>query len=109
MIDLLGFLYGIAKDIKKGRQWAEEDKLVDTNWLAQSGLRAKAEAEGMTLRWSRADKVATRGLEGYEIVYEIDKSKRLRRRLVLRDGSILIGKRTRARPGGGAGAPATRH
>jgi len=96
MIDLFGLLYGVAKDIKKHRQWVEEDKLVDIDWLELSGLKAKTEAEGMTLRWSKADKVATRQLEGYEIVYEIDKGKRVRRRLVLRDGLILTGKRTRA-------------
>ena len=47
----------------------------------------------MILRWCSPDKLPTRLIEGYEVVYEIDKVKRIRRRLTMRDGVILIGKR----------------
>ncbi len=95
MIDILGFLYDIAKDIKEYLDWNEEDKLVDFNWPEKSGLKAKAEAEGMTIRWCKPDKLVSRQIDGYEIIYEIDKKKRVRRRLVLKDGLVLIGIRNR--------------
>jgi len=96
VIDLLGLLYDVAKDIKNYLEWNEEERLVDFGWPEKSGLNAKADAEGMTLTWCKPDMLASRQLDGYEIVYEIDKAKRVRRRLVLRDGLVLIGKRGRA-------------
>lgn len=93
MIDLLGFLYDVAKDIKAYLEWDEEAKLVDFNWPEKSGLKAKAEADDMKIAWCRPDKIASRQLDGYEIVYEVDKIKRVRRKLVLKDGLVLIGKR----------------
>lgn len=93
MIDILGFIYDVAKDVKAYLDWIEEEKLVDFNWPEKSGLKAKAEAEGMSISWSRPDKLASRLADGYEVIYEIEKAKRIRRRLVLRDGLVLIGKR----------------
>ena len=93
MIDFLGFIYDVAKDIKAYLAWDEEEKLVDINWPAKSGFNARAEAEGMSLRWSKPDKCASRELDGYEVLFEIDQLKRIRRKLVLNDGSILMGKR----------------
>ena len=93
MIDLLGFLYDVAKDVKDYLEWKEEQKLVDIKWPEKSGFKEKAEADGMEISWSKPDKLESRKLDGYEIVYELDKKSRTRRRLVLRDGLILIGKR----------------
>jgi hypothetical protein len=93
VIDLLGFLYDVAKDIKGYLEWKEEEKLVDIKWPEKSGFKEKAQADGMEISWSRPDKLESRKLDGYEIVYELDKKSRIRRRLVLRDGLILIGKR----------------
>jgi hypothetical protein len=96
MIDLLGFLYDVAKDIKEYYEWGEEEKLVDFDWPEKSGLMAKAEAAGMSVRWCRPDKIASRQLSGYEILYEIDTKNRIRRRLVLKDGLVLLGIRSNA-------------
>ena len=96
MIDLLGFFYDVAKDIKEYLTWDEHEKLVDIGWPEKSGLQKRAEADGMTLKWCRADRLASLQLDGYEIVYEIDKSKRVRNKVVLRDGSVLIGRRDNA-------------
>lgn len=93
MIDLLGFLYEVAKDVKDSLKWKEEVKLVDIKWPEKSGFKQKAEADGMEISWSKPDKLESRKLDGYDIVYELDKKNRIRRRLVLRDGLILIGKR----------------
>ena len=93
MIDLLGFFYEVAKDIKDYLTWEENEKLVDTRWPEKSGLQKMAEADGMTLKWCRADRLASLQLDGYEIFYEIDKSKRVRNKIVLHDGSVLVGRR----------------
>lgn len=93
MIDLFGLLYDVAKDIKAYLEWDEEEKLVDFDWPQKSGLAARAEADDMTLTWCWPDKIGLRQLDGYEIVYEVDKVKHVRRKLILRDGLVLIGKR----------------
>ena len=92
MIDLLGFIYGLAKDLKEYFEWSEEDKLVDMKWLENSGFGNMWKQKGYTLSWSRPDKIASRMLDGWNIIFEIDKPKRIRRRIVLRDGMVLIGK-----------------
>jgi hypothetical protein len=92
MIEWLGFLYGIAKDLKDYLEYEEGDKLVDMNWIEKSGFHQKCKEKGYELRWSRSDKVETGILEGWEVLYEVDKIKRIRRRIVLRDGMVLIGK-----------------
>lgn len=93
MIDFLGFLYELAKDLKGHLEWKEEDKLVNIKWPEQSGFKGKAAAAGLEISWSRPDKVESRKLDGYEVVYEVDQKTRVRRRLVLRDGLVLIGRR----------------
>lgn len=94
MIDFLGFIYDLAKDLKAYFKWEEEEKLIDSNWVKKSGFQDKAENDGLTLRWSNPDKIQTRMLDGYDVVYEIDESKRMRRRLVNKVGDVLIGKRS---------------
>ena len=94
MIELAGLLYSFAKDLGSYASWDEEEKLVDFQWPDASGFKANAENEGYAVAWSRPDKIASRMLEGYEILFEVDKIKRVRFRLVLRDGLTLIGKKT---------------
>jgi hypothetical protein len=94
MIEYLGFLYGVAKDIKEYLTWREEMKVVDREWLEKSGFGKIMESQGYKLYWSRPDKIETRILDGYEIIFEIDKSKRIRRRIVRgREPLVLIGKK----------------
>jgi hypothetical protein len=50
MIDLLGFIYDVAKDVKDYLKWDEEEKLVDFNWPAKSGFQERAEADGLKNR-----------------------------------------------------------
>ena len=92
MIELLGFIYGLAKDLKDYIKYSEEEKLVDINWPEKSGFKETWENKGYVLYWSRPDKIASKQLDGWEILYEIDKIKRIRSRMVLNDGLILIGK-----------------
>lgn len=92
MLEWLGFVYGIAKDLKDYLEYEEEDKLVDPSWPENSSFDEKWKQKGYQLRWSRPDKIESRRLEGWEVLYEVDKIKRVRRRIVLRDGMVLIGK-----------------
>jgi len=92
MLEWLGFIYVIAKDLKDYLKYAEEDKLVDLSWTEKSGFRTKWEQKGYEVRWSQLDKIESRRLEGWEVLYEVDKIKRVRRRMVSRDGMVLIGK-----------------
>lgn len=59
MIEFLGFFYEVAKDIKKYYEWKEEEKLVNSGWLEKSGFKEKLEADGITLRWSKPDRLGT--------------------------------------------------
>ena len=96
MIEILGLLYGLGKDLKTYFDWEVEDKLVDRQWLDKSGFKDHMEREGYILRWSADGKLESWLLSGYEIAYEIDKSKRVRRRIVRapRDKpDVLIGKK----------------
>ncbi len=96
MIEILGLLYGLGKDLKKYFDWEVEDKLVDRQWLDKSGFKDHMKREGYILRWSADGKLESWLLSGYEIAYEIDKSKRVRRRVVRapRDKpDVLIGKK----------------
>jgi hypothetical protein len=84
-----------AKDIKEHFEIKEgEPKLVDFEWTRKSGFQEQAEAQGYKIAFSRPDKIASREIDGYEVMYEIDKGAKTKRRLVLRDGLTLIGKKS---------------
>lgn len=87
-------VYEAAKDVKENFEIKEGDpKLVDIGWPQKSGFQAKSEAEGYEIAWSRPDRVASRELDGYEVMYEVDKDTKLKRKLVLYDGLVLIGRK----------------
>jgi len=93
MIEFAGLLYSFAKDLGSYLSWDEEEKLVDFQWPEKSGFQSDVEKEGFRIGWCRPDKIEARKLDGYEVLYEIDKRKRIRRRIVLQDGLTLIGKK----------------
>lgn len=94
MIECLGLFYTVAKDIKDYLTWSEETKVVDREWLEKSGFGRLMESQGYKLLWSRPEKIETRKLDGYEIIFEIDKSRRIRRRIERgREPVVLLGKK----------------
>jgi len=93
MIEFLGLLYGVAKDIKEYIEWDEKEKFVDFNWPDKSGFQEQANQEGIDMIWSKPDKVESRLLDGYEIMYEVDKIRRVRKKIVLKEGLVLLGKK----------------
>jgi len=93
MIEMFGLIYGIAKDVVGFLKYKEEDKVIEDAWLDQSGFRQHATNAGLQLRWTTPKKLETRRLDGWEIMYEIDKTRRIKRRLLQVGGSVLLGKR----------------
>jgi hypothetical protein len=96
MIEYLGFIYGVAKDIKDYFKWEEESKVVDREWLEKSGFGKEMENQGFKLYWSRLEKIESRKLDGYEVIFEVDKIKRVRKRVVWNSGTdslVLLGKK----------------
>jgi hypothetical protein len=68
----------IYEDGKEAKEHFEiklgDPKLIDFAWIAESGFQAKAEQDGYRIAFSRPDKVARRELDGYELMYEIDRN-----------------------------------
>lgn len=73
--------------------WIEETIVVDSKWPVASGFQKKLESQGYKIRWSRPEKVPSRRAEGYEVVFDIDSVAKKKRRIELKDGSLLIRKR----------------
>ncbi len=97
MLELMGLIYGLGKDLIKYLKWTEEPKPVDLPWLEKSGLKQRAEDENIELRWSKSSKVESRLLEGYQIFYEVDERKHVRRKIIVLDSRgkedlVLMGK-----------------
>jgi len=92
MIEIAGLIYDLVKDVKKYLEWKEETKLVDFKWPEYTGFSAKLAESGRTVAWARPDRVERLLHEGCEIAFEIDKAKRIRRRIVLKDGLVLMSK-----------------
>jgi hypothetical protein len=90
MIEFAGLLYGLAKDLAASLKWAEEDKVVHFQWPEESGFASEAKAKGYQIRWTKPDLIESRRLEGFEVLYEVDEVRRVRSRLILRDGLTLM-------------------
>ncbi len=89
----VSLVYNLLKDAVRYLELKElAPKLVDRVWLDLSGMGKKYEAKGVEVRWCAPEKLETRLLLGYEILYEIDELRRTRRRIVRRDGLTLVGK-----------------
>jgi hypothetical protein len=83
-----------GKDIKEHFDVKEgEPKLVNFEWVSKSGFQAELEAKGYNIAFSRPEKVASRELDGYEVMYELKKDSKTRHKIVLNDGSVLIGRK----------------
>lgn len=87
MFEMLGFLYGLAKELAKFSEFKEETKFVDHDWLAKSGFKDLLKGEDYELRWSQTRKAPSREFDGWEVVYEIDKTNRVRNRIELTGSS----------------------
>ncbi|WP_296662635.1 hypothetical protein [Paraburkholderia sp.] len=88
---LLGLAYTVAKDIKANfLDWTEEEKIVSRDWIERTDLQAELAAKGVALGQCRPDLLAIRQLDGWDVAYELDEAKRVARKLVFRDNTLLI-------------------
>ena len=81
MIEFLGLFYEVAKGLSDYLVWDEDVKLVDREWLEKSGFGQLMRDKGYSLYWSKPERVESRKLDRYDLIYEIDKLKRVRRRI----------------------------
>src|SRR5437762_8246923 len=101
MIEYLGIVYGLGRSVASDLKWKEEDKPVDRDWLQASRFAANAEKDGLRLYWADADRgISEVERSGYEVLYEVDKFRRVRRRIVRKHSGrvilVLMGKHERA-------------
>ncbi len=90
IIAFVGFVYLVAKDIKKRYSWKEgEPLLVDINCPQIIQL----EKEGYKTRWANPGNVERYKLKGYEIMIHENKEKRIRQHIENRSGAVLLGKK----------------
>ncbi len=94
MFELFGSTYVLSKEIEERIHWEEEEERVVSDWPDKSGVKEQAGKEGIAFRWSFPEQLDSYFNAGYGILYEIDVSRCARKRFILKDGSILIGKRT---------------
>jgi hypothetical protein len=92
MFEIFGLTYILSKDLKDYSKWDEEVERVVSDWPEKSGFKEQAEKHGIAFRWSFPEQLESHLNAGYDIVYEIDKANCCRKRFILKDGSILIGK-----------------
>ena len=76
---------------REKQQWVVEHKEVNSTWWESSELKRHYEAKGYKdFAWSNLDRVAERIIAGKEIIYEPDKEKRVKYKLVNRSGQVLM-------------------
>lgn len=94
VLDAAEGAYKAGKGIKEHFEVKElPPRLVDMDWVEKSGFDKASAAAGYELRWSKPDKVASREIDGYEVMYEVDQDARTKRSLIVRGGLVLLGKK----------------
>lgn len=105
MIEFAGLLYTLGKEVYGYLKDGKEILDVGENLLKagkdikehfdvkegdpKSGFQALLEANGYSIGFTRPDKLASRELDGYEVMYEIKKESKTKHKIVLRDDSVL--------------------
>lgn len=92
MVEYLGLLYGIIKDIKEYFTYEESEKLIDQEYVDQLKMKHKDNGEDVDFRWSAEDKMEARKAKGWECYYQIDRSRKKKFVLKNKSGKILIAK-----------------
>ncbi|MBB5191854.1 hypothetical protein HNQ50_002584 [Silvimonas terrae] len=89
--EVAGVFYSRAKPDADWMRWKETAAHIVTNqWLAQPDFLAQSAA--YKLHWTTQRKWPEREQDGFEVLYEVDRRNRVRRRLALYDGSFLLAK-----------------
>lgn len=95
-ITIAGIMYPVVSDIHayiiKLNGYENTKRLVNARYIEDSGLKDAWEAQGYQLRWTPPVNVASRELDGYQVLYGIDEQKKEVFTLHLKGGSVLMGK-----------------
>ncbi|MGA9919181.1 MAG: hypothetical protein WBR17_42300 [Paraburkholderia sp.] len=67
-----GLLCSVGKDVPGYLRREVKDKLVDREWLEKSGFLAQCVAGGIELGWVNAERVASKELDGWAVLYELE-------------------------------------
>lgn len=79
---------------KDRNRFTEEEKAVTSAWWEESDLKKEYEANGFrAFSWSNSDRVAERQAEGADVIYLVDKERKVKAKLVNRSGQVLIGRK----------------
>lgn len=72
MIEFLGIIYAVGKDIVANTGWYDSEKQVNSNWVEKSGFVKTLTENGFQCRWVANRNIASRELDGYMLVQEMD-------------------------------------
>ena len=95
MIEHLGTLFTVGRiggAIKNWLALKEEVKVVDDGWLRKSWIQDRMAKSGTVIRWTNPEKIELRKSSGWQVIYEIDRKRRVRKVLQNASGQILIGR-----------------
>jgi hypothetical protein len=81
-----------AEKIGEGESWDQEVMVVNSRWPVASGFQRIMEQQGYVLRWSLPENLESRRTDRYEVLFDRDSEAKTKRRIELKNGSILIGK-----------------
>ncbi|GGP22478.1 hypothetical protein [Silvimonas iriomotensis] len=88
-----GVFYSRPKADADWMRWKETPpRTVANHALARPEFAAQLQVAQLKLHWTTQRKLADREADGYQILYELDRRNRVRRRLALYDGSFLLAK-----------------
>ena len=90
IIELLGLLYGIAKDLKSYQTYEEKDKIIDQRRLTQIEKAHEEKGDMIEFRISDPDKIEGIKQNGWDYYYEIDEDKKTKSLLKMKNGQIII-------------------
>ena len=90
MVEYLGFLYRIIKDIKEFFTYKEDEKKIDDKYVEQLKKQHQDKGEDIDFRWSKEDKIEARKADGWDYYYQSDNSKKKKFILKNTNGQILI-------------------
>lgn len=86
--------YEAVKDIENHFEVKEgEPKLIDFEWVQKSGFQQRLEGEGYELGFVKRQRIASKELDGFKVMYEVERGNKIKRKLVLYDGLTLMGRK----------------
>lgn len=90
----IGLLKDLIKTYQDWKQWEEKDMYVDEEWLPLVVEQGILDGALEDYHYSSPEKVATREAKGtHSTVYVIDKRKKLRSRVLRKEGELVLMKK----------------